>query len=304
MMTASPWAVVLAGGDGDRVSAFTRDGDGRFVPKQFWSCSGAEPMVRWALARARRIAPPTRVLVAVKEAHRAFWTGALADVPCGNVLVQPENRGTAAGVLRAAVEIQTRGITTDPVVLLPSDHYVAEEAVLHGALAAAVRAVEQGVAPVVLLGMCAGEQQGGYGWIVPASPAPFAGVRCFLEKPPEGRVRELVREGALINSFILAARAHVLLALVGRVFPDILGAFQRLSRRLQGGTDAQELYRRLPLMDLSRDVLQHGTTFLSVLRVPPCGWTDLGTPERLQRFLDHPPWQPGRLPRVPHPVAA
>jgi hypothetical protein len=117
-------------------------------------------------------------------------------------------------------------------------------------------------------------------------------------------VRELVREGALINSFILAARAHVLLALVGRVFPDILGAFQRLSRRLQGGTDAQELYRRLPLMDLSRDVLQHGTTFLSVLRVPPCGWTDLGTPERLQRFLDHPPWQPGRLPRVPHPVAA
>lgn len=303
-MFGSPWAVVLAGGDGDRVSALTRDLDGRFVPKQYWSRDGREPMVRWALARARRIAPAARVLVAVKDAHRAFWAEALADVPRGNVLVQPENRGTAAGVLRATVEIQSRGITTDPVVLLPSDHYVANEAVLHGALTAAVRAVEQGVAPVVLLGMCPGEQQRGYGWILPASPAPFAGVRCFLEKPPDMRVREMVRDGALINSFILAARAHVLLALVGRVFPDILRAFQRLSRKLEGGPDAQELYRGLPLMDLSRDVLQHATAFLSVLRVPPCGWTDLGTAERLQRYLDESPWRPERTPPRTHAAAA
>jgi mannose-1-phosphate guanylyltransferase len=303
-MVGSPWAVVLAGGDGDRVSALTRGRDGGFVPKQYWSCDGREPMVRWALARARRIAPAARVLVAVKDAHRAFWTGALADVPSGNVLVQPENRGTAAGVLRAAVEIQSRGITTDPVVLLPSDHYVANEGVLHGALTGAVRAVQQGVAPVVLLGMCPGEQQRGYGWILPASPAPIANVRCFLEKPPDMRVRELITDGALINSFILAARAHVLLALVGRVFPDILRAFQRLSRKLQGGPEAQELYRGLPLMDLSRDVLQHATTFLSVLRVPPCGWTDLGTAERLQRFLDNPPRRPERTPPQPHAVVA
>jgi mannose-1-phosphate guanylyltransferase len=295
---------VLAGGDGDRVSALTRDADGRLVPKQFWSCDGREPMVRWALARARRIAPVSRVLAAVKEAHRPFWTGALADVPRANVLVQPDNRGTAAGVLRAAVEIQSRGISTDPVVLLPSDHYVANEPVLHDALCAAVRAVEQGVAPVVLLGMCPGDQQKGYGWILPASPAPFAGVRCFVEKPPDMRVREMVRDGALINSFILVARAHVLLALVGRVFPDILRAFQRLARKLEGGPEVQALYRDLPLMDLSRDVLQHATTLLSVLRVPACGWTDLGTAERLQRFLDSPPWRPARSPAVSHVAAA
>jgi mannose-1-phosphate guanylyltransferase len=303
-MTGSPWAVVLAGGDGERVSAVTRDAQGCVVPKQFWSCDGREPMVRWALARARRIAPPARVLVVVKEAHRAFWTQALADVACGNVLVQPENRGTAAGVLRAAVEIQTRGITTDPVVLLPSDHYVEHEPVLHAALATAVRAAWRGDASVVLLGMSPGGQDTGYGWIVPDTSAAISHVRRFVEKPPAPHVREMITEGALINSFIIAARAHVLLALVGRVFPDVLGAFQRLSRKLQGGTEAQELYRNLPLMDLSRDVLQHATTFLSVLRVPPCGWTDLGTAERLQGFLDHPPWQSGQRPPVTHPVAA
>ena len=130
-MTASPWAVVLAGGDGDRVSAITRDAEGRVVPKQFWCCGGQAPMVRWALARARLIAETPRVLVVVREQHRACWEGALADVPRENILVQPENRGTAAGVMRALVEIQSRAITTAPVVLLPSDHYVADERVLH-----------------------------------------------------------------------------------------------------------------------------------------------------------------------------
>lgn len=34
---AEPWAVVLAGGDGDRVSAITRDAERAVVPKQYWS---------------------------------------------------------------------------------------------------------------------------------------------------------------------------------------------------------------------------------------------------------------------------
>lgn len=303
-MTGSPWAVVLAGGDGERVSSMTRNAQGAVVPKQFWHAGGRPPMVRWALARARRIARPARVLVAVKEHHREFWQRDLADVPGENILVQPDNRGTAAGVLRAVVEIQSRGITTDPVAILPSDHYVADEVVLHDALAGAVRTVWQGDAPVVLLGMSPASHDSGYGWILPSTSASVSAVRCFIEKPPEPRVRELVRDGALINSFILVARAHVLLALIGRVFPEALQAFQRLSRRLQGGPEAQALYGGLPAMDLSRDVLQRATQYLSVLRVPPCGWTDLGTAERLQGFLDAPPWQPEHLPPVPHPVAA
>ena len=303
-MTGSPWAVVLAGGDGNRVSAITRDAGGRAVPKQFWCCGGQPPMVRWALARARRVAATTRVLVAVKEQHRAFWERALADVPRQNILVQPENRGTAAGVMRALVEIQSREITTAPVVLLPSDHYVEDERVLHDALVAAVHAACEGDPPVALLGMSPTTQEAGYGWIVPESPDPFARVRRFAEKPPAPQVREMIRDGALINSLILAARAHVLLALIARVFPDSLRAFQRLAREPEGAPEVRRLYEALPSMDLSRDVLQRSTGFLSVIRVPPCGWSDLGTRERLQRFLDHPPWRPEHRPPLPHPVAA
>ena len=287
-MTGSPWAVVLAGGDGDRVSAMTRDAEGRAVPKQFWCCGGRTPMVRWALARARRVASAARVLVAVKEQHRVFWESALADVPPENILVQPENRGTAAGVMRALVEIQSREITTAPVVLLPSDHYVEDERVLHDAVGLAVRNACHGDPPVVLLGMSPTTQVAGYGWILPESPGPFARVRRFAEKPPSAQMAEMIRGGALINSLILAARAHVLLALIARVFPDNLRAFQRFAREPEGAPEVRRLYEALPTMDLSRDVLQRSTAFLSVVRVPPCGWSDLGTLERLQQFLLHP----------------
>jgi len=227
------------------------------------------------------------VLVAVKEQHRALWEGALADVPRENILVQPENRGTAAGVMRALVEIQSREITTAPVVLLPSDHYVEDERVLHDALGAAIRNACHGDAPVVLLGISPTTQEADYGWILPESPGPFARVRRFSEKPPAPQVREMIRDGALINSLILAARAHVLLALIARVFPDTLRAFQRFAREPEGAPEVRRLYKALPPMDLSRDVLQRSTAFLSVIRVPPCGWSDLGTLERLQRFLTH-----------------
>jgi mannose-1-phosphate guanylyltransferase len=303
-MIEAPWAVVLAGGDGDRVSAMTRNADGATVPKQFWRCQGRPPMVRWALARARRMAAPANVLVAVKEGHRAFWEQALGDVPRRNILVQPENRGTAAGVLRALVEIQSRESTVATVALLPSDHYVDNEDVLHAALVSAVRTACHADLPVVLLGMSPAGPESDYGWIQPESAGSFARVRRFVEKPPPACVRDLMRDGALINSFILAARVHALLAIIGHAFPDILRAFQRVAREPHDAPAVRRLYEGLPAMDLSRDVLRHATAYLSVARVPPCGWIDLGTRERLQRYLDDPPWRPEHHPPMPHPAAA
>jgi mannose-1-phosphate guanylyltransferase len=303
-MTGSPWAVVLAGGDGDRVSAMTRDAAGGAVPKQYWCSDGRPPMVRWALARARSIAPAPRVLVAVKEQHQVFWQRHLADVPRYNILVQPENRGTAAGVLRALVEIQARGSVASPVVLLPSDHYVEDEGVLHHALTAAVQAARHEVPPVVLLGLSPAAPEPGYGWILPATSDAFTGVRQFVEKPPVESVGEMIRCGALINSFIVAARAQALLELFGRVLPEIVRAFRHAVCCTQTGLASRLLYEHLPCIDLSKDVLERAANVLSVLRVPPCGWTDLGTPDRLRQFLERPPRAPRALARAAHGTAA
>ena len=42
-----------------------------------------------------------------------------------------------------------------------------------------------------------------------------------------------------------------------------------------------ELYERLSNLDFSRDVLEGAEDTLRVLAVPGCGWSDLGTPQRV-----------------------
>jgi hypothetical protein len=45
------------------------------------------------------------------------------------------------------------------------------------------------------------------------------------------------------------------------------------------------LYQRLAPVDFSRDVLEGQEPMLRVLTVPNCGWTDLGTPQRVAQAL-------------------
>ena len=44
-----------------------------------------------------------------------------------------------------------------------------------------------------------------------------------------------------------------------------------------------KLYDRLPNVDFSRAVLQEAGADMRVIAVPPCGWTDVGTPEGVAR---------------------
>jgi hypothetical protein len=69
--------------------------------------------------------------------------------------------------------------------------------------------------------------------------------------------------------------------------PEILRRFlPRLSRPEAWARDVlRRLYRSLPSRDFSRELLQRCTDDLSVVPVPPCGWSDLGTPTRLLSFL-------------------
>jgi hypothetical protein len=132
-------------------------------------------------------------------------------------------------------------------VLLPSDHYVAEERVLHDALVVAVHAACEGDPPVTLLGISPTTQEAGYGWIVPESPDRFARVRRFAEKPPATQVREMIRTAPSSQPHS-AARAHAA-ALIARV-PDTLRAFQVRARANWRQRSAG--HEALPSMDLSR----------------------------------------------------
>ncbi|HUL82285.1 MAG TPA: sugar phosphate nucleotidyltransferase [Gammaproteobacteria bacterium] len=282
------WAIVLAAGDGNRLRRLTTDGSGASIPKQFCSLRSGPSLLHEALLRAESLAPRRRICAVVAHQHERWWRESLSSLPAANVLVQPENRGTALGILFALLHILERDDLAR-VLVLPSDHHVSNEPALAAAMAQAVVRVRKEPSAIVLLGMPPEEPDPELGYIVPALGAAdrFASVSRFVEKPSSTEARGLIARGALWNSLIVAAHGQALLGAIARHDPALVDAMRaaiRRSRAREPGALAS-LYPSLPTVDFSREVLEGREPLLRVLRVPACGWTDLGTVERVGKSL-------------------
>lgn len=289
-MASRRWAIILAAGDGERVRRLTMDGRGRPLPKQYWAPGDAGPMLRWAFDRAKRLTRPAHIVTVVAAHHREWWGDLVPGSMIAGMVVQPANRGTGAGILLPLLRVLRR--SRDAVVaVLPADQYVADESTLASSLAHAVSVVERG-RRVVLLGMAPQGPDPDYGWIV-GGEAEEDGTRpivSFVEKPTPRMARELYRSGASVSSFMVVARGRALLALFQTAAPGLLASLARVPEEREPGAAPdraalERAYEALPHVDFSRGVLQGSAAHLRVLAVPPCGWVDLGTPERLERWI-------------------
>ena len=125
-----------------------------------------------------------------------------------------------------------------------------------------------------------------FGWIVPASRA-AAGIRRvahFAEKPGLEEARRLMQRGALVSSLLLVGQVEVILRLYEEALPELVGALRGCLSDAGGHEHLDELYETIPTSDFSREVLARSVRHLSVVQVPRCGWSDLGTPQRLRTF--------------------
>jgi mannose-1-phosphate guanylyltransferase len=225
-----------------------------------------------------------RVLFVVAEHHRPYWQQELSDVGPENVLVQPSNRGTAGGVLLAAIHVLFHRDPKARLLLLPSDHHVGDEEVLRDALTHVVQTRMPRHRRILLMGITPEACDPDYGWILPAGERHTAPVAQFVEKPNVEGAMGLMRRGALINSFMIVAHASALVRACEQTVPDVVRAFVDREERGAAAPSLTEFYAGLPTADLSRDVLTRSTPSLAVVRIPPCGWSDLGTPARLSAY--------------------
>jgi mannose-1-phosphate guanylyltransferase len=280
------WALVLAGGEGSRLHSLTTLASGLAVPKQFCSFGGGASLLNDALKRASVIAPPERSCAIVSAHHARWWQSVPMPLPKQNLIVQPRNRGTAVGILLPLLQILHRDPNAS-LMVLPSDHYVRNEAVLADSLRMAMREVGRRSDRIVLLGMTPEDADPELGYIVPMGDGgPSArDVSQFIEKPSAASANALIECGGLWNSFIFAAQGKTLLRAFEARCPDVVaGMWEALTSHGDEETKRRDLaavYEHAPSLDFSRDVLETSLRYLSVATVPPCGWSDLGTPRRV-----------------------
>jgi mannose-1-phosphate guanylyltransferase len=279
------WALVLAGGEGSRLQSLTTLASGLAVPKQFCSFGGGPSLLNDALKRASVVAPPERTCAIVSEHHARWWQSLPISLPKQNLIVQPRNRGTALGILLPLLQILQR----DPgasLIVLPSDHYVRSEAVLANSLRTALGEVEHRDDRIVLLGLTPEDADPELGYIVPMGEGgPTArDVSQFIEKPSAASANALIERGGLWNSFIFAAHGQTLLRAFEARCSEIVTSLREAVASGDEETKRKNVaavYERVSCLDFSRDVLETSLRYLTVAAVPPCGWSDLGTPRRV-----------------------
>ena len=251
---------------------------------------GPETLLERTRRRAALAIAPARTLVALTRRHRRFYEPLLRGTPTHCALVQPEDRGTTPAILYGLRRIAPLAPTAS-VAIMPSDHYVSDDAIFMRHVTAAFDAAQARPELVVLLGIEPEGPETEYGWIEPAAAIPgtrLLGVSRFWEKPEPAVAVALFARRCLWNSFVIVATVSALLDLIRRGAASTDAAFATALPTLGTGNESaamREVYQRLPASSFSADVLASRPASLAAFPVSGVRWSDWGHPDRVLSTL-------------------
>jgi mannose-1-phosphate guanylyltransferase len=276
-----------------RLRPLVREYLGEDRPKQYVRLLGPHTLLRQTLDRAALAIACERTVVVTVRRHGGYMAEELgADGP-PHLLVQPSDRGTAAGILYAAHWISWR----DPaatVVVLPSDHFILGEAAFMAHVAEVSDWADRHPERLVLLGAQPTFPEVDYGWIAPGeqlddlSSGPVRAVRGFSEKPSAASARTYLRSGHLWNTSIIIGKVGTLIGAGRQGAPDLSERIARL-KAFAGDPDQAALvsqaYEHTASTDFARAILEGCPRGLGVSRLSRLVWSDLGSPRRVLEVL-------------------
>ena len=288
------WSVILAGGEGERIRPFIQEWLGCSQPKQYCTFVGNRSMLQHTLDRADRVGMPHHKVTVIGEHHLPYVGETFNDKHRGHLMIQPKNCGTAAGIFLPLTYVRAK----DPnatVVIYPSDHFVFPEDRFAETVRRATRAIDVLQDRVILLGVRPTHLELDYGWMNVGGILGRQGNSCvrqvtsFMEKPSPLEALQAMSNDGLWNTLVMVAKIDTLWSLGWQYLPVIMERFERFEKSIGTVHESQrlhQLYRHMPDMNFSSDLLQHVPERLGVIELEEVLWSDWGRPERIKETLE------------------
>ncbi|HUG46690.1 MAG TPA: mannose-1-phosphate guanylyltransferase/mannose-6-phosphate isomerase [Sphingomicrobium sp.] len=270
--------VVLCGGSGTRLWPLSR----ALHPKQLLPLARSETMLQSTVARIKHPIFSAPIVVSGEE-HRFLvrdQMAAIAKQPDA-IILEPEGRNTAPAIALAAQWVSQQS-PDELMLVMPSDHVIADPQAFLSSVEAAVPAALQGA--LVTFGIEPTKAETGYGYIEAGAELPNApgvlSVECFVEKPDEPSAREYCKSGRHYwNGGIFLFRPRAFLDQLAEFAPDIATACDKaMSTAMRDGDfvrPAAEPFLSSPAVSIDYAVMEQ-TKHACIVPVS-MGWSDVGS---------------------------
>jgi len=282
--------VILAGGSGTRLWPLSR----QFYPKQLMPLTGHDTMIQATVKRLTGVPENGAPIVLCNAIHRFMVAEQLRRTHArpADIVLEPVGRNTAPAVAVAAI----MGLERDAeaiLLVMPSDHYIADGRSFHEALKTARFYADRGA--LITFGVVPDAPETGYGYIKKGGPPDMGGsaspvgtgvarIDSFVEKPDRKTAEEYLRTGQYFwNSGMFMFKAASVLEELERFAPDIVSCCR--ASVTAGRTDLdffrldETAFSACPSDSIDYAVMEK--TDRGIMVPLSAGWNDLGSWEAL-----------------------
>ena len=273
------YAVIMAGGKGTRFWPLSREKK----PKHLLNITSEKTIIQETVDRIKTLIPPENILVVTGKKHAGVLIKQLPEIPSRNIIIEPEGKNTAACIGLAALHIR-RKVADDIMVVLPSDHTIADNKKFTDVLDAAAKAAanENGL---VTIGIKPSSAQTGFGYIERTAlyknidNEEVFHVKSIREKPDFQQAAEFVQSGNFYwNSGMFIWKNSVILKEISRFLPDLYSGLMKINEVLGSPEEAvtvPRVYRKLNSISIDYGVMEKADNVFMLQG--DFGWSDIGS---------------------------
>ncbi len=273
------YAVIMAGGRGARFWPRSREKN----PKHLLDITSEKTMIRETVDRIKCLVPPENILIVTGKKHSATLLKQLPEIPSRNIIIEPEGKNTAACIGLAALHIR-RNVSDDVMIVLPSDHAIADSGTFMDLLGAAAEIAAENDS-LVTIGIKPSGPQTGFGYIERSdllkriNDVDVFHVKSIREKPAFEQAVTFVESGHFYwNSGMFIWKNSVILKEISRWLPDLYSGLMKIDQALGTPDEAatvSRVYKKLASISIDYGVMEKAD---KVFVIPGnFGWSDVGS---------------------------
>lgn len=268
--------VVMAGGDGERLWPVST----RESPKQFQDVLGlGETLLQGAVRRLESVCAAERIVIVTSERHVSLASRQATRVLRECVLGEPSKRNTAP-CIALAVALTLRTAPDAVMVIVPSDHFIADDLAFKSDMERAVTYAADHDS-LVTIGIQPSRAAVEYGYIEVGEEvgAGLHGVERFREKPDVATAEAFLCGGNFLwNSGMFVWRVAAIAAAFRKYLPGLLERMEGLpfgASRVEFSAALEGVYAGIDSQSIDYGVMERAG---NVVVLPASfKWSDVGT---------------------------